>query len=453
MRVSDSIPDQEVSWPLAQVDRGLSVRGLCYLLILPSVCYVGTSFPAERPAEPELGPGKEVRIDQEKGAGYFVVYVPTDYAPERRWPVIFCYHGQGGPPTTWPFKDLTGGKGFIIVGMGFLDTSQRTMTLAEFDRYIGQEMGVVNKAAAYLERRLKLDREEFLVGGFSMGGWMTSSMGEGSPSMWAGIAILGAGRQMQDRPMRNPASLRNKPIYIGAGTQDNNFAAARRANDIYRAAGAKVTFEEYPGLGHTMKMDTTVLRDWLSSVGPLRLAKARLAAAQATEQSGRLGRAYGLYRELAPVSDKDESCLAAAAAAKAISEVAEKKLAESVKAVAEKRYDDASRQIALLATRYEGSAFGERADAMIRTLQSDPAAQAALKAAKLEPAKAKSSDAPAPDAARECLAWLRLADNYLAAGKSGKAGEYLNKIIDKYPSTEWAAQARERIAKIGKGGD
>jgi dienelactone hydrolase len=321
------------------------------------------------------------------------------------------------------------------------------------DREVGQELAVVGKVTAYLEGRLKLDREEFFVGGFSMGGWRASSMGEGSPSTWAGMAILGAGREVQDRPLRKPASFRNKPIYVGAGTQDANFPHARKAASVYEAAGAKVTFEEYPGLGHTMKMDSAILRDWLWTNGPVRLAKSRLAAARSAETLGRLGKAYALYRELALISDKDEPCVAAAAAAKAIGEQAEKKLAEGVKAMAEKRYGEAARALALLATRYEGSAFGERADRLIKNLQSDPAARAAIEQSKLEPAKTQPPDLPAPEAARECLAWLRMADNYLAAGKPDRAREYLQKILDKHAGTDWAAQARERLAKIQGAGE
>ena len=403
--------------------------------------------------EPQLAPGRESRIDSGKvGGGYFVVYVPTDYVAERRWPVIFCYHGQNGKPTPWPFREVLGGKGFIIVGMGYLDERQQRLTTAEFDRYMAREVECVEAAAAYVARRLSVDKEEFFVGGFSMGGWMASSMGEATPATWAGIAILGAGRQKFDLPMRNPRSLRSKPIYIGVGDNDPNFPHAKTAVQFYEKLGAKVTFEEYEGLGHQMKADSKVLRDWLWANGTLRVLKPRLAAARAAEQAGKLGKAYALYQDVALVSEADAACAAAASAAKAIAQEAEKQLAAAEKATADKHFEEASRLLARLATRYEGSPFGAKADALIRKLQSDPEAQAAVKTTRPEPEPVGPSRPPSsPDQAeRECRVWLSMADNFIRAKRPDLARDYLNRIIEKHGETEWGTKARERLAKLEK---
>jgi dienelactone hydrolase len=400
-------------------------------------------------AVPLLPPGKETRLDDPKiGCGHFIVYVPSDYSPARRWPLIACYHGQAGQPTTWPFKDLTAGKGFIILGMGYLPDIAKPMTMAELDHYASREVDCALAAVALVEGRLKVDREQLIVGGFSMGGWIASAMGEAGAGTWAGVAILGAGRRKFDTPLKPPGAVRKKPIYIGCGDKDPNFPAAQKGAEFYRKAGADVTFEPYPGLGHQMKMDTQVLRDWLRSAAPLKAARARLAAARAAEQAGRLGKAYALYDEAAQVSDTDESCLAAAKAAKAIAERAEGQLAEAEKGIADKRYADAARLLASLATRYDGSPFGEKADALIRKLQSDPEVRKALDAAKggppVEPPPKSASDV----ADRECRAWLALADNFLRAARPDKAKDYLLKIIEKHPATDWAAKARERLDAI-----
>ena len=41
-----------------------------------------------------------------------------------------------------------------------------------------------------------------------------------------------------------------------------------------------------------------------------------------------------------------------------------------------------------------------------------------------------------------------MADTFAKAGRNAKAREYLNKIIDKYGDTDWAAKARARLAEI-----
>ena len=347
------------------------------LAIALALSLLGAAAAAQKEAAgPRLLPGQETRIDDPKvGGGHFVAYVPTDYSPRRRWPAIFCYHGQGGQPTTWPFKDVTGGKGFIILGMGYLPEISKPMSLAEMDRYVAREMDCALAALAAVESKVRVDRDQLIVGGFSMGGWIASAMGEGGAAVWRGVAVLGAGRRKFDQPLKNAASLRGKLIYIGVGDKDPNFPHARKAADFYTKAGAKVTFEEYPGLGHQMKMDTKVLREWLLALAaaPQQL-KARLAAARAAEQAGKLGKAYTLHSELAAVSDTDASCLAAAESAKKLADQAESRLAEAEKALAGNRHNEAGRLLAALATRYEGSPFADRADALIRKLQSAPTA-------------------------------------------------------------------------------
>jgi len=393
---------------------------------------------------PELPPGRETRVDEPKvGGGYFTVYVPSDYRASRRWPAIFCYHGQGGKQTVWPFREITGGKGFIVVGMSYLDQSPRRLTTAEFDQQMAREAECVATALARVASRLAVDREQLFVGGFSMGGWMASSMAEACPELWAGIAILGAGRQKFDLPLQNPRILRNKPIYIGVGEKDPNYPAAQKGADFYRKVGAVVTFEKYDGLAHQMKMDTPVLPAWLLANGPQRQLQPRLAAARAAEQAGKLGKAFALYSELAQVSETSETCLAAADAAKKLAEQAEGRLAEAEKALAEKPRDEAARLLAALANRYEGSPFGERADALIRKLQAERPAEST-------PAPAKPSPAPGASdrAERECRAWWSMAENYLRVEKPEKAREYLLQIIEKHPDSEWAARARQRLAAI-----
>jgi len=470
------------------------MRARAVVAVLLAAC----SLWAGQKPEPELRPGQETRIDAAGGEGYLVVYVPTDYTPDRRWPVIFCYHGQNGKPTSYPFRHVLGGKGFVIVGMGYAEPGGKARTMSELDRYILREVDCFRKAAAMVGRRLSLDPELFFVGGFSMGGWMSSALGEMAPASWAGVAVLGAGRQRMLLPIKHPRAMRGKPIYIGCGTNDPNFPHAKKAASAYRGVGAKVTFEEYKGLGHQMKNDTKVLPEWLWANGPLKVVEPRLAAAREAEKAGRLGKAYGLYRDVAAVAPDNPSCKAAADAAKAIADAAAKQLAEVEKAIADKRYADASRVLPRMATRYDGSPFGERADALIGKLQSDPTIQGQLAQGRLD-AEADALEAKARDAEKakdyatamrlyesyvdrypkatrfatvkahldalkadkklqatilskqahkECRVWLSLADNFLRAKRPDKAREYLEKIIDKYGETDWAAQAKRRLATM-----
>ena len=47
------------------------------------------------------------------------LYVPKDYKPGARLPLIIFLHGSGGKPTSWPWKTATGGAGYFIAGLSY----------------------------------------------------------------------------------------------------------------------------------------------------------------------------------------------------------------------------------------------------------------------------------------------------------------------------------------------
>jgi len=70
---------------------------------------------------------------------------------------------------------------------------------------------------------------------------------------------------------------------------------------------------------------------------------------------------------------------------------------------------------------------------------------------KPEPEAKRAPDKPAPPAAaaptpeQECRNWLQMAHNFLLNGQKETAKAYLQKVLDKYPNTPWAEQAREQM--------
>src|SRR5205085_11428430 len=67
---------------------------------------------------------------------------------------------------------------------------------------------------------------------------------------------------------------------------------------------------------------------------------------------------------------------------------------------------------------------------------------------KLKADPAIVSSAKSQSADRECKGWLSAADNYIANNMGEKAKPFLQKILDKYGATPWAAEARKRMAAI-----
>lgn len=244
-------------------------RRLLWLLSF-FVCVSGAVFGAGRARKgevPKFVPGEEVRVevdDERIGDDHFMVYVPSDYNDEHDCPVIFCYHGQSGQPTTWPMRQAVRGKGFIVIGMGYLPAKKK-MTKREYIGLIKREKRSVLEVKKYVGEHLKIDEKRLFVSGFSKGGWHSAKMVEASPRGWAGAVIFAAGRRGIVQPASKKA-FRGKPIYIGAGENDVNMKAAKRAAAYYRRLGAEVTFEEFKGAGHGFDPSgSETLYNWLVS--------------------------------------------------------------------------------------------------------------------------------------------------------------------------------------------
>ncbi|MHC4915316.1 MAG: tetratricopeptide repeat protein, partial [Planctomycetota bacterium] len=73
--------------------------------------------------------------------------------------------------------------------------------------------------------------------------------------------------------------------------------------------------------------------------------------------------------------------------------------------------------------------------------------------------RSDGSDAPKPRAVRNpqseirspervCASWFAMAGNYRKAGMTDGARRYLNRIIEKYPDSEWARRARAELGRL-----
>src|ERR1043165_2971179 len=233
------------------------------------------------PDQAKFTPGQEVKItDPESGAaGYYVVYVPKNYTPDREWPTILCLHGKTGSPTTGPFREASEGKDYIIIGFDYKTKDEPNPAI---------DMENIKKIRTFVETKLKINSKLVIMGGFSMGGWSTSSFSHSYIDKLAGLAIMGAGGQ--------PASkIKGKPVFIGVGENDQYNKDAKECQKVYTAKGADVTFTEFPGLGHATDPPNKVRKEWLVKVGPQNAMMASLAQAKAAEKAGKIGQAYNLY--------------------------------------------------------------------------------------------------------------------------------------------------------------
>jgi len=302
-----------------------------------------------------LAPGAEVRLEAKAAQNTFLVYVPLDYTPERPWPIIFCYHGYNGSATTWPFKQVTKGEGFIIVGMNYA-TKGYHQELAPHKT--GPEKAFFDEALRIVSAHLNVDPAFVFMGGYSQGGYSTTALGEQMLDRLAGRLVLGAGRRDVDQDPPPLDKLRGKPVFFGVGELDDpHYLRAKKAAEVYRQWGADVTFEAWPGETHGLSPNwlqkTTLMHEWLIAHGPAKQAAAKLAQARAAEQAGRLGDALALYNQAALILPDSE----AADAAQRLFQQADAALADAMNAP----YADATQRLNQLAETYAGSVFSDLA--------------------------------------------------------------------------------------------
>lgn len=468
----------------------LTMRSFSALTILAAALLAIAAHPTRAvdgvaPEQATFAAGKETKILDPKtgGVGWYVVYVPKDYTPEREWPTIFNYHGKNNDPKSWPFKELTDGQGYIVVGMEYLNRENTSDVEAE--------VANLERIRAFVGAKLRLNPKLIFMGGFSQGGWSTSSFSNLYMDQLAGLVIMGAGGSPGSQGAK---LLPGKPVFVGVGEKDDANKNARGASDAYTAKGATVTFEEFKGLAHSVDTNNKPLKDWLLKWGPQNGMIASLNLGRAAEKAGKLGEAYNLYLATSKMSGGEE----AAALAKAISDPAEKKLADADAAVAAKKFPDAVKIFLAVSQTYPGTPFADKAKSQVQQIQTDPAIKAQIEQLKLEArAQAIETDAQSAEKAkdyaraltlyqtyvtqfptaphfaamkahlemlkadktiqaaavgqsadRECKGWLLTADNYMQNSMNEKAKPYLQKILDKYGDTKWAAEAKKRLAQM-----
>ena len=345
---------------------GAKTACVCGLMLL-LFCNV---LAADTPVFPTTSlPGKEVSITAPKTGKTFLLYVPVDYIDKRPFPVIFCYHGYRGKATTWPFKQVTKGEGFIIVGMNYAtDAYYKGLNPTE----TAPEKVFFNEVVELVSTRLNIATEYIFIGGYSQGGYSTTVLGEQLLEQLAGFLILGAGRRNVDMNPPPTELIHEHPIFYGAGEQDDpHYPRAKRASQFYTGWGADVTFEGWQDETHSLSpnwLTKTKMQEWLITYGPAKQVESGFAQAQIAEKGNRLGEAFTLYTQIAGILSDTELCRTAKKSAARIAKQAEAQLDKLQKAADKKPYAEVAKALEILRDTYSKSIFADRATQLLSEL-------------------------------------------------------------------------------------
>ena len=319
---------------------------------------------------PAVSPGTEVHITAPKTGKTFLLYVPVDYTDKRPFPVIFCYHGYGGTATTWPFKQVTKGEGFIVAGMNYTTDLYYKKHLPPTET--AQEKIFFDEALKLISTRVNVAKEYIFMGGYSQGGYSTTVLGEQMLDRLAGRLVLGAGRRDVDMNPPPAELIRGHPLFYGAGELDDpHYPRAKRSAQLYTDWGADVTFEGWENETHSLSpqwLTKTKMREWLINYGPMKQVESGFEKAQTAEKNGRLGEAFTLYTQIAEILPDTELCRTAKESVTRLGIQAKKRFNALKKTADEKPYAKTVKALEVFRDKYVGSVFEEGAVQLLSEL-------------------------------------------------------------------------------------
>lgn len=195
----------------------------------------------------------------------YSLYVPEQYDPGRRWPLIIAMHGGHGRGDeylhTWlrPAKS----KGYFVLSPKSLDDTW------SIQRPTTDIRSILSIVEALLDE-YEIDTSHMFATGLSDGGTFSYALGLHCPKLFAGIApIAGVLPGWFDR-----TQAKTLPIFIIHGAQDFIFPV-ENARMIYNVLTTKcdftnVTYKELPDWGHayTYSINETLVLPWFESLPP-----------------------------------------------------------------------------------------------------------------------------------------------------------------------------------------
>ena len=205
----------------------------------------------------------------------YYVYLPADYTPEKKWPVLLYLHGSGPVGNVW---SIAGG-----LGNALQKSPERFPCIVVFPECPPPRfwIGVMNRyAVAAVDQTVKEfngDDKRLYVTGFSMGGYGTWICAVNNPGRFAALAPVAGGvippfefsgkeRKMvsphclavldAEDPYKALANIVGKtPSWVFHGAQDDvvPVSESQKVAAALKANGGNAEYTEYPNMGHEVE--------------------------------------------------------------------------------------------------------------------------------------------------------------------------------------------------------
>lgn len=197
----------------------------------------------------------------------YVVYVPWEYTPQKRWPVILFLHGAGERGTDGLKQTEVG------IGRAIRLHSERFPALVVMPQCAPEQWwaGKMNEMALKaLDQTLKeysCDENRLYLTGLSMGGFGCWNIVSEYPDKFAAVVPICGGGD----PEKVSPKLKSLPIWVFHGAEDKVVPPERSrvmVEAVKSVGNTQIRYTEYEGVGHNSwdkAYEEKELIDWLFS--------------------------------------------------------------------------------------------------------------------------------------------------------------------------------------------
>ncbi|MCH8042499.1 MAG: hypothetical protein IID44_02160 [Planctomycetes bacterium] len=188
------------------------------------------------------------------GQHKYVVFVPRDYTPERKWPIILYLHGASARGTDGRLQTAVGlgsyvkshakSFPFLVVFPQCENVTGRILTGWSPESIDGRRaLAILDE----VEQQFSVDKNHEILTGWSKGGYGAWSLAAATPRRWAAVVPLAGGGDPKWAD-----KLKDVPVWAFQGANDLAVrpSQSRRMIEAIKAVGGKPRYTEAPDVAH-----------------------------------------------------------------------------------------------------------------------------------------------------------------------------------------------------------